>query len=35
VFYEVLEEPVPQAIVKAVGINRHNDLWIGEEKIEL
>ena len=35
VFYEVREEPVPQVIVKAVGIKRHNDLWIGEEKIEL
>ena len=35
VFYEVQEEPVPQVIVKAVGIKRHNDLWIGEEKIEL
>ena len=35
VFYEVQEEPVLQVIVKAVGIKRHNDLWIGEEKIEL
>ena len=35
VFYEVQEEPEPQVIVKAVGIKRHNDLWIGEEKIEL
>ena len=35
VFYEVQEEPEPQVIVKAVGMKRHNDLWIGEEKIEL
>ena len=35
VFYEVQEEPVPQVIVKAVGIKRHNEFWIGEEKIEL
>ena len=32
-FYEVQEEPTPQVIVKAVGIKRHNELWIGEEKI--
>jgi mRNA-degrading endonuclease RelE of RelBE toxin-antitoxin system len=35
VFYEVQEEPAPQVIVKAVGIKRHNELWIGQEKIEL
>jgi mRNA-degrading endonuclease RelE of RelBE toxin-antitoxin system len=35
VFYEVQEEPEPQVIVKAVGITRHNELWMGEEKIEL
>ena len=35
VFYEVQEEPEPKVIVKAVGIKCHNDLWIGEEKIEL
>jgi mRNA-degrading endonuclease RelE of RelBE toxin-antitoxin system len=34
VFYEVREEPA-EVIVKAVGIKRHNELWIGEEKIEL
>ena len=35
VFYEVQEEPIPQVIVKAVEIKCHNDLWIGEERIEL
>ena len=35
IFYEVLEEPEPQVIVKAVGTKRHNELWIGEERIEL
>ncbi len=35
VFYEVREEPEPEVIVKAVGIKRHNELWIGEEKIGL
>jgi mRNA-degrading endonuclease RelE of RelBE toxin-antitoxin system len=35
VFYEVQEEPSPQVIVKAVGIKRHNELWIGKEKVEL
>ena len=35
VFYEVQEEPTPQVIVKAVGTKRHNELWIGGEKIEL
>jgi len=35
VFYEVQEEPVPRVIVKAVAIKRHNELWIGGERIEL
>ena len=35
VFYEVQEEPEAVVIVKAVGIKRHNQLWIGEEKIDL
>jgi mRNA-degrading endonuclease RelE of RelBE toxin-antitoxin system len=33
VFYEVQEGPEPEVVVKAVGIKRHNELWIGEEKI--
>jgi len=35
VFYEVQEEPDPVVIIKAVGIKRHDELWIGEERIEL
>lgn len=35
VFYEVQDVPAPVVIVKAVGIKRHNELWIGKEKIEL
>jgi hypothetical protein len=35
VFYEVQEEPKPLVIVKAVAIKRHNELWIGDERIEL
>ena len=35
VFYGVQEQPAPQVIVMAVGVKRHNELWIGEEKIEL
>ena len=35
VFYEVQEEPDPVVIIKAVGIKRHDELLIGEEKIEL
>ncbi len=35
VFYEVLEEPKKIVAVKAVGIKRHEELWIGEERIEL
>jgi mRNA-degrading endonuclease RelE of RelBE toxin-antitoxin system len=35
VFYEVLTEPLDQVIVKAVAIKRHNELWVGEERIQL
>ena len=35
VFYEVQEEPDPVVIIKAVGIKRHDVLWIGNEKVEL
>lgn len=35
VFYEVQEKPIPAVIIKAVGIKRHEELWIGEEKIDL
>jgi len=29
------EAPDPVVIIKAVGTKRHNELWFGEEKIEL
>jgi len=35
VFYEVREEPEPEVIVKAIAVKRHNELWIGGEKITL
>ncbi len=35
VFYEVREGPEREVVVKAVGIKRHHELWIGEEKITL
>ena len=35
VFYEVQEEPALMVVIKAIGIKRHNDLWIGQEQIEL
>ena len=35
VFYEVQEEPALVVVIKAIGIKRHNDLWIGQERIEL
>ena len=35
VFYEVEETPAPRVIVKGVGIKGHNELRIGEERIEL
>jgi mRNA-degrading endonuclease RelE of RelBE toxin-antitoxin system len=34
VFYEVQEQP-ETVIVKAVGLKRHHELWIGDERIEL
>ena len=34
VFYEV-DEPSHVVTIKAIGIKRHNELWIGEERIEL
>jgi mRNA-degrading endonuclease RelE of RelBE toxin-antitoxin system len=35
VFYEVQDEPLSRVIVKAVALKRHNELWIGRERIEL
>ena len=35
VFYEVQEEPALMVVIKAIGTKRHNDLWIGQEQIEL
>jgi len=35
VFYAVVEEPEALVTVAAVGIKRHNELWIGTEKVEL
>ncbi len=35
VFYEVREGPEPEVIVKAIGVKRHNELWIGNERIML
>ena len=35
VFYEVQEEPALMVVIKAIGIKHHNDLWIGQEQIEL
>jgi mRNA-degrading endonuclease RelE of RelBE toxin-antitoxin system len=35
VFYAVEEEPEPRVAVAAVGIKRHNELWIGKERIKL
>jgi mRNA-degrading endonuclease RelE of RelBE toxin-antitoxin system len=35
VFYAVEEEPEPLVKIAAVGIKRHNELWVGTEKIEL
>jgi hypothetical protein len=32
---EVQEDPVPAVIIKAVGIKRHNELWLGQEQVEL
>ena len=35
VFYAVEEQPEPRVIVAAVGLKRHNELWIGKERIDL
>ena len=35
IFYSVEEQPRPAVFVKAIGVKRHNELWIGGERIEL
>jgi mRNA-degrading endonuclease RelE of RelBE toxin-antitoxin system len=35
VFYAIEETPKPQVTVAAVGLKRHNVLWIGNERIDL
>jgi mRNA-degrading endonuclease RelE of RelBE toxin-antitoxin system len=35
VFYDAQEKPQPLVKIAAVGIKQHNELWIGEERIEL
>ena len=35
VFYDVQEEPDGLVKIAAVGIKRHNKLWIGKERIDL
>ncbi len=35
VFYDVQEEPDRLVKIAAVGIKRHNELWIGKERIDL
>jgi mRNA-degrading endonuclease RelE of RelBE toxin-antitoxin system len=35
VFYAIEEQPEPRVIVAAVGVKRHNNLWIGEQRIDL
>ncbi len=35
VFYAVEEQPEHRVIVAAVGFKRHNELWIGKERIDL
>lgn len=35
VFYAIEEQPEPKVTVAAVGIKRHNKLWIGKERIDL
>ena len=35
VFYAVEEQPESVVKIAAVGIKRHNELWIGKERIEL
>jgi len=35
VFYAVADEPEALVTIAAVGIRRHNELWIGTERVEL
>jgi mRNA-degrading endonuclease RelE of RelBE toxin-antitoxin system len=35
VFYAIEEQPEPKVTVAAVGVKRHNKLWIGNERIDL
>ena len=35
IVYEVRERPNPAVIIKAVGMKRHDELWIGTERIKL
>jgi methylphosphotriester-DNA--protein-cysteine methyltransferase len=35
VFSAVEEQPEPRVTVAAMGLKRHNELWIGKERIEL
>jgi mRNA-degrading endonuclease RelE of RelBE toxin-antitoxin system len=35
VFYAIEEQPEPRVTIAAVGIKRHNGLWIGIERIDL
>ena len=35
VFYDVQEKPEPLVTIAAVGVKKHNELWIGKEKIDL
>jgi mRNA-degrading endonuclease RelE of RelBE toxin-antitoxin system len=35
VFYAVEEQPEPRVTVAAVGLKRHNELWIGKERVDL
>ena len=35
VFYDVQEEPERLVKIAAVGIKRHNEFWIGKERIDL
>jgi mRNA-degrading endonuclease RelE of RelBE toxin-antitoxin system len=35
IFYSVHEKDMPAVFVKAIGKKIHNELWIGDERIEL
>ncbi len=35
VYYDVEEEPEPIVLIRAVGIKRRNQVWIGGERFEL